>query len=218
MAGLVAVHLPPLADPQAHTTVRPGHNRLRPRTAVTAIPPNGWAEEDLLRLHESDDKRRSSASAGPVRHWRPEKEGFQELRGEIENSGRRQKDGHRVPERARRSQRQGRALLDPARDLALSERPVAAVGRIAAVLVSQAGRRAAPRNKLLILDCSRIDINWRIGILYNSFADRLRPSSTGEHPRPRHSQLGGPRADRLNSPQHLKGSVFGYFVAQACVA
>ena len=30
-----------------------------------------------------------------------------------------------------------------------------------------------PEKKLLILDCNRMDVNWRLGLLYNGFADRL---------------------------------------------
>ena len=30
-----------------------------------------------------------------------------------------------------------------------------------------------PEKKLLILDCNRMDVNWRLGLLYNDFADRL---------------------------------------------
>jgi hypothetical protein len=31
-----------------------------------------------------------------------------------------------------------------------------------------------PEKKLLILDCNRMDVNWRLGLLYNDFADRLK--------------------------------------------
>jgi hypothetical protein len=32
-----------------------------------------------------------------------------------------------------------------------------------------------PKRTLLILDCNRIDVNWDMGVLHNSFAERLKP-------------------------------------------
>ena len=68
--------------------------------------------------------------------------------------------------------------------------------------------------KLLILDCNRMDAQWSIGLLYNSFAERLRVVV---------EELNVPNLYVLSSASpgqigwaapELGGSVFGYFLAQ----
>jgi len=74
---------------------------------------------------------------------------------------------------------------------------------------------APPAEKLLILDCSRMDANWRLGLLYNGFADRLQGvvDSAGI---PDLAVLNSTSPGQIGwaSPEELRGSVFAYFVAE----
>lgn len=68
--------------------------------------------------------------------------------------------------------------------------------------------------KLLILDCNRMDVNWRMGLLYNSFADRLQEVVKRENnPNLYVLTSTGPGQIGWSAPE-LGGSVFGYFVAK----
>lgn len=73
------------------------------------------------------------------------------------------------------------------------------------------------RLKLLILDAARIDHDWRMGITYNGFADRLPDmyrDLSGTIPGLVILSSAGPGQVAWSSPEQLHQSVFGYFVRQ----
>jgi hypothetical protein len=69
-------------------------------------------------------------------------------------------------------------------------------------------------DKLLVLDCNRIDSNWHMGQLYNGFAERL-PDVVRAANVPRLYVLNSASAGQAGwSAPEMRGSVFGYFLAQ----
>ena len=69
-------------------------------------------------------------------------------------------------------------------------------------------------NKLLILDCDRIDANWSLGQFYNGFAQRLS-DVVRELNVPKLYVLNSTSPGQLGwSAPELRGSVFGHFLAQ----
>jgi hypothetical protein len=185
----------------------------------TAIPPNAWAEEDLLRLQELDQREEIvSFARTQYADWKSDRlDGFQELRAAVEklqNSGSTSVVLYLSAHGVVNGKGQP-CLVLPGTTPYRSEQWLPLEELLSYLFPKQEVDRL-PHDKLLILDCSRIDVNWRIGVLYNSFAERLAAvvdkvkipglvilSSAGR------GQIG------WTSPQHLKGSVFGYFVAQA---
>lgn len=78
-------------------------------------------------------------------------------------------------------------------------------------LFSDPGRA---KHKLLILDCNRMDANWRIGMLYNSFADGLDSAlrTSGVQGLAILNSTSSGEELAWTSPERLRSSVFGYFV------
>jgi hypothetical protein len=69
-------------------------------------------------------------------------------------------------------------------------------------------------DKLLVLDCNRIDVNWGLGQFYNGFAARLRDVVRKANvPKLYVLNSASPGQAAWSAPE-LHGSVFGYFLAQ----
>ncbi len=78
----------------------------------------------------------------------------------------------------------------------------------------ETGGPAAKTNKLLVLDCNRIDANWSLGQLDNNFAERLEDVVTTKKV-PGLYVLNSTSKGQVGwSAAELRGSVFGYFFAQ----
>lgn len=76
-----------------------------------------------------------------------------------------------------------------------------------------ASDRNTPPNKLVILDCNRMDSHWRLGLLYNSFADNLEKARlAADIPGLVLLNSASPGQVGWSSPEQLQGSVFGFFV------
>jgi Mg-chelatase subunit ChlD len=75
---------------------------------------------------------------------------------------------------------------------------------------------APERNKLLILDCSRIRVNWNLGILYNSFAERVdqlvRKRTTGQSGQQLAVLISAGPGQTSWTSADLGGSAFGRFL------
>lgn len=68
--------------------------------------------------------------------------------------------------------------------------------------------------KVLILDCGRIHTNWRLGVLYNGFADSLAQAvEEVKDPNLVVLNAAGPGQTSYAAPE-LGGSVFGHFLAE----
>ena len=71
-----------------------------------------------------------------------------------------------------------------------------------------------PKRALLVLDCSRIDVNWGLGVLYNGFAERLAAvvkEKQAEYPGL--AVLSSASRGQVGwSAPELGGSVFGHFL------
>jgi len=77
-----------------------------------------------------------------------------------------------------------------------------------------AGKPAARVKKLLILDANRTGSDWKLGLLYNSFAERLQ-SVVQELNIPNLAVLNSTSPGQVGwAAPELKGSVFGYFLWQ----
>ncbi len=72
--------------------------------------------------------------------------------------------------------------------------------------------RSSALNKLLILDSNRMDLNWSLGLLYNTFAERL-PAVVGEKNIPGLVVLNSASPGQIGwSAPELRDSVFGFFL------
>ena len=69
-------------------------------------------------------------------------------------------------------------------------------------------------HKLLILDCNRMSVNWKLGLLANTFADRL-PETLAAKQIPNLVVLNSTSpGERAWTSSELSGSVFGHFLRQ----
>jgi hypothetical protein len=188
-----------------------------------AVPPNAWASEDVARLAEMGGTEREDREqiVDFTRFERLSGTGvqvFSELRDAIVRSKGTFRKRHTVIVYLSLhgvSDDHGMPCLllptssphDPATWLPLVD--------VLKYLFPQGSEHDLPANKLVILDCNRMDANWRLGLLYNSFADRLEQAR---------AEAGIPGLLILNStspgqigwtsPEQLQGSVFGFFVYQ----
>ncbi len=192
------------------------------------LPPNAWASEDLAGLRSLgaegnllEEKRLLDVHERPALGV----EGAMAPRtpppNRIRLAGRSHEEGHhRLPQPARRGGRPGRAVSHSARRLAVAERPMGPRRRPAQELFAARDEKGVwstktrGLDKLLVLDCNRIDADWRLGQFYNTFAERLRDVVL---------KAGVPRLYVLNSTSpgqtawsaaELQGSVFGHFLAR----
>lgn len=70
-------------------------------------------------------------------------------------------------------------------------------------------------HKLVILDCSRMDSNWSMGMTYNAFVDRL-PEVVRSEADSRLCVLNSTSSEQIGwTAPELRGSVFGHFLRQA---
>ncbi|OYV88054.1 MAG: hypothetical protein B7Z73_09265, partial [Planctomycetia bacterium 21-64-5] len=70
-------------------------------------------------------------------------------------------------------------------------------------------------NKLLVLDCNRLDADWAIGLLYNGFAEAL-PAARGNAKSV--AILSAAQAGQLAWPGvELQGTPFGFYLSQALI-
>ena len=68
------------------------------------------------------------------------------------------------------------------------------------------------RHLLVILDCNRIRVNWNLGVLYNSFAERVQ-QLVERKPPPRMAVLLAAGPGQVNwASSDLGGSVFGRYL------
>lgn len=140
-----------------------------------AIPPNGWAEEDIERFHQLDQKEAIVHFTG-VMYARTEAgaTGFQNLREEIRKLRRDRRKTmviylsmHGVVNDAGQP-----CLVLPGSSPYRSSQWLP-LHDLLAYLFPKEDQAVLPPKKLLILDCNRIDVQWPMGLLINGFADRL---------------------------------------------
>lgn len=180
-----------------------------------AVLPNAWAREDVESFRDLDTQGEIVDYSNP--YFAPAKTGeaaFEGLREEIrKRSGWRNRtvlvylSVHGVVNQ------DGKPCLLLPGDSPLESDKWLTLESLLDYLFPADAQGPLPGKKLLILDCNRMDANWRLGLLYNSFADGLKDvvqkvpglailNSTGS------GQIG------WTSPEQLHGSVFAYFVRQ----
>ncbi len=182
-----------------------------------AVPPNAWAREDVDRLADVGIERERIAYFHKFDHLQPaaDASAFDELRDAIQHPpatfGKRDTvvvylslhgvaDEHGMP-----------CLLVPDSSPHDSKTWVPLVDLLRRLF--PASDRNIPPNKLVILDCNRMDSNWRLGMLYNSFADNLEKARL-EADIPGLVLLNSTSPGQVGwtSAEQLQGSVFGFFV------
>ena len=155
---------------------------------ATPLPPNAWASEDLAGLRSLgaggnllEEKRLLDVRDVPP--WESKEQWLRELRRQIESAspgGPTKKAMHYLPQPARRGRRPGRAVPHPARRVAWQSGQWVRVGDLLRELFAARDEKGVwstktrGLDKLLVLDCNRIDADWRLGQFYNTFAERLR--------------------------------------------
>lgn len=181
------------------------------------VPPNAWAREDVDRLADIGIERERIAYFRKFDHLAPaaDPSAFDDLRDAILHppatfakrdtvvvylSLHGVADEHGMP-----------CLLLPTSSPHDSKTWVPLVEVLRRLFPT--AERAIPPNKLVILDCNRMDSNWRLGLLYNSFADNLEKARL-EADIPGLVLLNSTSPGQVGwtSPEQLQGSVFGFFV------
>ena len=183
----------------------------------TSVPPNAWAREDVDRLADIGIDRERIAYFRKFDHLQvaTDASAFDDLRDAILRppaTFRRRDtvvvylslhgvaDEHGMP-----------CLLLPTSSPYESKTWVPLVEVLRRLF--PASEPNTPRNKLVILDCNRMDSNWRLGLLYNSFSDNLEKARL-EADIPGLVLLNSTSPGQVGwtSPEQLQGSVFGFFV------
>jgi Mg-chelatase subunit ChlD len=183
------------------------------------VPPNAWAEEDAEGLQDLDRQRVLKCIRIPPARWESKESGIDELRRQLESTkpgGPRKDlvvmyvsmpgvvDGKGEP-----------CLIPPGASPWKSDQWLRVRELLKQpFLKNQSDKRADQVKRLLILDAARVGNDWNLGLLYNSFADRL-PAVVREVNNPSLYVLNsaGPGQVGWAAPE-LKGSVFGYFLRQ----
>lgn len=183
------------------------------------IPPNGWAVEDLQRL-QSLDKPEEIVRYQAVNYsgWEAGQLAFQDLASALKDS--KLTGGPQRPVIVYLSvhgvvNAEGQpCLLLPGAPI-YDSRQWLRLRDLLLYLFPKDASPGLPRHTLLILDCNRIECDWRLGQLYNGFADRLE-EVVNEVNIPGLAILNStsPGQAGWTSPEQLHGSVFGYFVWQ----
>lgn len=180
------------------------------------IPPNGFAQEDRERLRELDAEE--ILKYLPV-DWQSKESGLRNLRRELDAAtpGGPGKDlvivylsMHGAVDSSGEP-----CLLSPGASPLQSGQWLRLRDLLDYLFPKDgSGKRSGEVKKLLILDCGRMDARWRLGLLYNGFADRL-PAVVEEAQVPGLAVLNsaGPGQVGWASPQ-LGNSVFAFFLRQ----
>ena len=180
------------------------------------IAPNGWAREDVERFHGLDEAEVLKCSEVP---WESSESGLRELRRQLDLASPGGPDKnvviiylsmHGVVNEA------GEPCLLPPGASASDTSQWLRVRELLAGLFGpdRTGSRGDKVRKLLVLDAHRMDVNWRLGLLYNGFADRL-PQVVEEANVPNLVVLNSAGPGQLGwAAPELAGSVFGYFFSQ----
>ncbi len=180
------------------------------------ISPNAWAREDVERFHGLDQAEVLKCSEVP---WESSETGVRELRRQLDSAPPGGPDKNLVIVYLSMHGAVNAAgepcLLPPGASASDSSQWL----RVRELLddlfgQGQTGSRGDKVRKLLVLDANRMDANWRLGLLYNGFADRL-PLVVEEANIPNLVVLSsaGPGQIGWAAPE-LTGSVFGYFFWQ----
>jgi Mg-chelatase subunit ChlD len=180
------------------------------------LPPNAWAQEDAERLQSLDREEVLKCSLIP---WESKELGVAELRRELALAapGGPHKnlvvlylsmpgavDGDAEP-----------CLIPPGASPWKSDQWLRVRDLLQQLFPrDQSDKLSAQVKKLLILDATRMGSNWNLGLLYNSFAERLQAVLQDVNvPNLCVLNSTGPGQVGWAAPE-LKGSVFGYFLWQ----
>lgn len=182
-----------------------------------AVPPNAWAREDVDRLADIGIDRERIAYFRKFDHLlaAADASAFDDLRDAILHPpaafGKRDTVVVYLSVHGVADERGMPCLLLPASSPHDSSTWVPLVEVLRRLFPTT--ERAIPPNKLVILDCTRMDSNWRLGLLYNSFADNLEKARLeAEIPGLVLLNSTSPGQVGWTSPEQLQGSVFGFFV------
>ncbi|MGQ9575816.1 MAG: hypothetical protein ACUVUC_10900 [Thermoguttaceae bacterium] len=184
--------------------------------ALSALPPNGWASEDVDRFELLGAERIAEFSKVEFALWETGLEGLRPLRERI-----RQARGGGPDRNALivymsmhgAVNKQKEACLIPPGVSPLESDQWLPLDKVLHYLFPEEDKERLPARKLLILDCNRMDANWRLGLLYNGFADELEAAwRRAGVPGLVILNSAGPGQIGWTSPERLQGSVFGYHV------
>ncbi len=186
--------------------------------ASRVVPPNGWAVEDVESFRELDAREEIVEYASPPYvSGKTGESAFEGLREEIRKRSR-WWNLRRYPIIVYLSvhgvvNQDGKPCLLLPGDSPLASDKWLPMEKLVEHLFPADAQQALPAKKLLILDCNRMDVNYRLGLLYNSFADGLN-DVVQKTPGLAILNSTSPGQIGWTSPEQLRGSVFAYFVWQ----
>ncbi|MGO9115756.1 MAG: hypothetical protein ACLP9L_41650 [Thermoguttaceae bacterium] len=190
------------------------------------IPPNAWASEDLSGLQEMSSEgsllqEKRIVDFHKVDTWESKDQWFSDIRHAIASA---------TPGGPSRTSiiiylsmhgvvdEKGEPCLIPPGVSPWKSSDWVPVREILTELFKYSDKKYASKieawDKLLILDCNRIDANWSLGQFYNGFAEGLQAVvEKAQVPRLHILNSTSPGQVGYSSPE-LRRSVFGYFLAQ----
>jgi hypothetical protein len=188
-----------------------------PFVAITAtdytwpLPPNAWAQEDLEGLRDLDGKSLAVIELSPnwSRGGAGERDFRRRLEGLAQQAGRASRILFYVSMHGAVDEDDTPCLVPPGAS-AVDSSTWIPVSRLLEAIKAQ----DIPEDvdKLLILDCARVPVNWRLGQLYNDFAAHLE-AAVEEAGVPRLSLLNAAGPGQVSwTSQEMRGSVFGHYL------
>jgi hypothetical protein len=183
--------------------------------ASSLIPPNAWAAEDVENFRALDQREeilqyvRCEYAPGEIKE-----KGFRQLREEIHKlrGGRKTSVIVYLSVHGAVNRSGEPCLLLPGFSAYDTDQWLRLHDLLQYLFYDDSPERL-PEHKLLILDCNRMDMNWRLGMLYNSFAEGLEAVSKDARI-PGLVILNSTRPGQVGwtSPDRLMGSVFAHFL------
>lgn len=178
------------------------------------LPPNAWAQEDVLNLAAFD--RQTLNVAHVPSGWRSAEQGLQEFGRKLRNQCRRRPGLHSVIMYVSLhgvvDDRGEPCLVPPGASIRDSSNWLPLRDLLAVI---QSEELPAAWHKVLILDCNRVSTDWRLGVLTNTFAERLS-GVVKDAAIPNLIVLNSTSPGQTGwSSQELRGSVFGHFLRRA---
>ncbi len=178
------------------------------------LPPNAWAQEDVLNLAAFDRQTLNVAHVSPG--WRSAEQGLREFERKLRDQCRRRPGLHSVimyvSVHGVVNDRGEPCLVPPGVSIRDSANWLP-LRDLLAVIKSE--ELPSAWHKVLILDCNRVWSDWRLGVLANTFADRL-PEVIQDAAIPNLIVFNSTSPGQVAwSSQELRGSVFGHFLRRA---
>jgi hypothetical protein len=178
------------------------------------VPPNGWVREDVDRLGNLHGK--TLYVVEPTVDWSAGEHALRDIQDRISDALARRNRASAVLIYLSMHgcvDGEGNPCLVPPGGSPLDAESWISVGDLLDSIKGLAKNN--DRDIILVLDCNRLQTDWRLGLLYNSFADRL-PEVVRQSAVPNLVVLNSAGPGQIGwTSAELRGSIFGHFLGRA---